>query len=464
MWKSLSENKEQPAERGELGTAPISRLLTKLAVPLAASLLVQVLYGLVDNIYVSYLGENALTAISFATPLQGIVAGIGAGMAVGVNALVSRKLGQNDGKGVTKTAGNAFLIVWSLSVLFLILGFTVLRPFLAAQIEDSSILDLSLTYSRIIYMFSFASLHQLLFERLLSSTGKTRLTMVSMIGGAVINIILDPIMIFGLLGFPALGMAGAAYATVLAQACAACIGLMLNLKRNKEIHFRVRGFMPEPAVLKEIIAIGVPTSINMCVFSVLSLSMNHILIGLSALAPAIYIVYVRLQAFFIVPTNGINNADITVISYNYGMKSKGRILETLKKSILANLMITLIGTLVFLTLPSLLLGLFNASDGMLALGIPALRILSFTFPLAGTSILLTGFMQALGKTKYSTAMALSQVVFQLSAAWLLSLTGNLTLTWLAFPIMEILRLILAVILAGRTYREQVSGLQENGGE
>ena len=202
----------------------------------------------------------------------------------------------------------------------------------------------------------------------------------------------------------------------------------------------------------------------MCVFSVLSLSMNHILIGLSALAPAIYIVYVRLQAFFIVPTNGINNADITVISYNYGMKSKGRILETLKKSILANLMITLIGTLVFLTLPSLLLGLFNASDGMLALGIPALRILSFTFPLAGTSILLTGFMQALGKTKYSTAMALSQVVFQLSAAWLLSLTGSLTLTWLAFPIMEILRLILAVILAGRTYREQVSGLQENGGE
>lgn len=455
----MDDSGELTVVNTELATAPVGQILAKLAVPLTASLLVHVLYGLVDNIYVSYLGGNALTAISFATPLQGIVAGIGAGMAVGINSLVSRKLGQNDSDGVAKTTGNAFLIVWGLSVLFFLLGLAGLKPFLAAQIEDSGILDLSMAYSRIIYLFSFASLHQLLFERLLSSTGKTKLTMVSMISGAIINIILDPIMIFGWLGFPALGIAGAAYATIFAQVCSACIGFVLNLKYNKEIRFCTKGFLPESKVLKEIIAIGVPTSVNMCVFSVLSLSMNNILIGLSALGPAIYIVYVRLHAFFIVPTNGINNANITLISYNYGLKSRKRILETLKKSIFANLVITIIGMLIFLTLPSLLLGLFNASDDMLALGIPAMRILAFTFPLAGTSVLLTGFMQALGRVKYSTALALSQIVFQLAAAWLLSLTGSLTLTWLAFPIMETLRLVLAVIFAVKTYVRQIKSLR-----
>lgn len=453
----VENNKEEP-ENNELGTAPIPGLLTKTSLPLVASLLVSVLYGLIDNIYVSRIGENALTAMSFATPVQGVIAGVSAGMAVGVNAVVSRKLGQKDGKGVTKTAGNALLVIWGFSVLFLLLGLTVLEPFLKMQIEDKGILDMSLTYCRIMYICAFASLHQLLFERLLSATGKTKYTMLSMVSGTVINLILDPVMIFGLSGFPAMGIAGAAYATVIAQIIASLIGLILNLRVNKAIRFLVAGFIPDAKTLKEIIIIGIPTSINMCVFSALALGMNSILIGFSALAPAVYIVFVRLQAFFIVPTNGINNANITIISYNYGKKSRVRIWETLKDSMMANIAITVIGMLIFLIVPGFLLGLFNASDEMLKVGIPAMRILSVTFPLAGASILMTGFLQTMGRGRDSTVIAFSQVVFLLAAAWLLSRTGILDVVWLAFPIMELLRVLLAAFLAGRAYREQVAGL------
>lgn len=446
-------------EENEMGTMPVGRLLRKMSIPLIISMFVQVLYGLVDSLYVAQLGDSALTAISLSMPVQYLVLGIAIGIGVGVNAVLSQKLGKQDAAGVGKAAGNGLLLVWAASVLFILLGLFVVEPFFALQTDIPEILDMSISYSRIISVVGFAALHQVLMERMLSSTGKSHLTMIPMLTGAVINIILDPIMIFGYLGCPAFGIAGAAYATVIAQAVAALVGLTLNLRLNKEIRFTGKGFIPDGTILSEIIKIGVPVAMAQCLISVLAFGMNNILLGLSAVAPGIYVIYLRLQSFVIMPAGGMSSAGVSIIAYNYGANRPERIMGTLKKSIRVNAVVAVIGMAVFLAVPQLLLGMFNASEAVLEIGIPALRIIAAALLFTTTNQILAGFLQALGRGTDSFIIAISQAVFLLASAWLLALSGSPILVWFSFPIMEVLRFIVAVFFVRGAWRKQIKPME-----
>ena len=446
-------------QENEMGTLPVGKLLRKMALPLIFSMFVQVLYGLVDSMYVAQLGDSALTAISLCMPVQYLVLGVGIGIGVGVNSILSKKLGEKDEHGVNKAAGNGFVLVWIVSILFILMGLFAIEPFYRIQTDIPEVLDMSISYSRIISIVSFAALHEVLMERLLSATGKANLTMIPMLTGAVTNIILDPIMIFGWFGCPAFGIAGAAYATVIAQAVAALVALSLNLKFNKDVKFRAEGFVPNGGMIAEILKVGIPVALSQSLISVLAFGMNNILLSLSAVAPGIYVIYIRLQSFVIMPASGMSTAGISIIAYNYGAGNKERIMETLKKSIVVNLIVAVVGMIVFLAVPELLLAMFNASDAVLKIGVPALRIIAASLLLTTTTQILTGFLQALGRGTDSFVIAITQAVFLLLAAWLLSLTGSAVLVWLAFPIMEVLRFIIGVFLVNRTYKNQIMKLE-----
>lgn len=452
----MSRNEEATAlQENEMGTLPVGKLLRKMALPLIFSMFVQELYGLVDSMYVAQLGDSALTAISLCMPVQYLVLGVGIGIGVGVNSVLSKKLGEKDEHGVNRAAGNGFVLVWIVSVLFIIMGLFAIEPFYRIQTDIPEVLDMSISYSRIISIISFAALHEVLMERLLSATGKANLTMIPMLTGAVTNIILDPIMILGWFGCPAFGIAGAAYATVIAQA----VALSLNLKFNKDVKFEAGGFVPNGGIIAEILKVGIPVALSQSLISVLAFGMNNILLSLSAVAPGIYVIYIRLQSFVIMPASGMSTAGISIIAYNYGAGNKERIMETLKKSILVNLIVAVVGMIVFLAVPELLLAMFNASDAVLKIGVPALRIIAASLLLTTTTQILTGFLQALGRGTDSFVIAITQAVFLLLAAWLLSLTGSAVLVWLAFPIMEVLRFTIGVFLVKRTYKNQIMKLE-----
>lgn len=435
----LSEN------TNEMGTLPIGTLLRKMSLPLIISMFVQVLYGLVDSMYVARLGDTALTAISLSMPIQYLVVGVGVGIGVGVNSVLSKKLGEADSDGVKKAAGNGLLMVWGTAILFVLLGIFVVEPFYRLQTDLQDVIRMSSDYSRILCVISFAALHQILFERLLSATGKANLTMISMFVGAVVNIILDPILIFGWFGLPTMGISGAAYATVLAQTVAAAVGLALNLRFNHEVLFEKQGLVPNGKMLAEIVKIGVPVALSQCLISVIAFGMNNILLALSPVAPAIYVIYIRLQSFVIMPSSGMSTAGISIIAYNYGAKDGKRVSDTLKVSLRVNLIVAVLGTIVFLAVPQLLLAMFRASNAMYEIGVPALRIVAASLVLTTSTQILNGFLQALGKGADSFIIAISQAVFLLLSAWLLSQTGSAILVWLAFPIMEILRFVMGML-------------------
>lgn len=436
----------------KLGTQPVRQLLLKMSVPLVLSLLIQVLYGLVDSLYVAQISNEALTAISLCTPVQYLITGIGAGIGVGTNALLSKQLGAGGRENISRIIGNGLFMVWVASVLFMVIGTTAIEPFFSFQTDIVPILDMCSSYSRILCLAAFASLHQVFFERLLSATGKTNLTMISMITGAVINIILDPVMIFGWFGMPALGIAGAAYATVIAQMIASLAGLSLNIFKNKELHFQFSRVRPNGEIVGQILNIGIPVAITNCMISVLAFGINNIVLPLSVVAPAVYIACIRLQSFAIMPANGMSDANVSIIAYNFGAGKHKRILDTLRFSIIANLIIGIIVTLLFFVFTKPLLLLFNASDEMLLIGIPALRIIGISIPLLGISNILRGCLQALGRGKESFSLSVAQAVFLLGGAWLFSLTGNITLVWLSFPLMEIIRAGLAVMFVKKSFR------------
>lgn len=409
--------------------------------------------------YVAQLGDNALTAISLCMPVQYLVVGVGVGLGVGVNSVLSMKLGQKDSEGVNRAAGNGFLILWMVMIVFAVLGLTAMTPFYEAQTDIPEILDMSISYSAVLCVFSFAALHQIIMERLLSAIGRADLTMIPMLTGAVVNIILDPIMIFGYFGCPAMGITGAGIATIIGQTAAALVGLLLNLRFNKEVHITRAAFRPSGEAIGQIVKIGVPVALSNCLISVSAFGMNNILLRLSPLAPGIYVVYIRLQSFVIMPSGGMSSAGISIIAYNYGAKERQRILDTLKVSLRVNLVIAIVGMMIFLLFPRQLLTMFNASEEMMAIGIPALRIIAAALVLTTTTQILSGFLQALGQGTASFMIAIGQAVFLLVSAWLLSLTGQTALVWLSFPIMELLRFILALFFVSRTYASKLAVLR-----
>mgnify|MGYP001211875609 FL=1 len=439
-------------QENKMGTMPVNKLLISMSLPMIISMLVQAMYNIVDSVFVAQISENALTAVSLAFPLQNLMIAFAGGTAVGVNALLSRSLGEKNQDHVNQTAVNSVFIFLVTAVIFMIAGLTLSNLFFNVQTTNTEIVNAGTQYSMIVVGCSIGLFCQFLFERLLQATGRTLFTMVTQGLGAIINIILDPIFIFGLCGFPKMGVAGAALATITGQIIACLLALFFNLKFNHDIHFKFKRFRPNAHIVKQIYSVGIPSIIMQSIGSVMTFGMNTILITFSTTATAVFGVYFKLQSFVFMPVFGLNNGMIPIIAYNLGAKQKKRMFDTIK---LAMIYATgmMIGVIFFETIPQTLLGFFNASEAMIKIGTPALRIIAIHFIFAGFSIVCSATFQAVGKGTYSLLTSLiRQLLVLLPCAYVLSLTGNLDLIWLCFPIAEIFSAVTSFILMKRTRR------------
>ena len=450
---SQSENK--------MGVMPEGKLLINMSLPMMISMLVQALYNIVDSIFVSKISEDALTAVSLAFPLQALIIAIAAGTGVGVNALVSRALGEKDGEKANKTAVNGIFVYIVSYIVVAIVGTMSVRPFYAMQTDATQkhILEFGVQYLSIVMLFSIGIFKQFIFERLLQSTGRTFYTMISQTTGAVINIILDPILIFGLCGMPKLGIKGAAIATVTGQIVAGLEAFLWNLWKNSDIKISFKGFRPDKRIIANIYQIGVPSIIMQSIGSVMTTGMNLILMGISSTAAAVFGVYFKLQSFFFMPVFGLNNGLIPIISYNFGAKKKKRMINTLKYGYLIAFLFTFVGFLCFEIMPAQLLSLFEASDKMLKIGVPALRVIGVHYLIAWFCIVTGTLFQAVGKATYSLYVSVArQLVVLLPVAYVLAKLGGLTLIWWSFPIAEIMSLAISLVCMKLTYSRVLNEL------
>lgn len=448
-------------KENKMGVMPIEKLLINMSLPMMLSMLIQALYNIVDSIFVARISEDALTAVSLAFPLQTLMIAIGGGTGVGVNALLSKSLGEKNYEKANKVASNGVFLAALSYVLFLIIGLTAVTPFYASQTDNVQIMEYGREYMTVVCCFSFGLYTQFIFERLLQSTGKTFYSMITQGTGAIINIILDPIMIFGYFGFPAMGVTGAALATVIGQVVAGVIGIIINQKKNTEVRLQVRGFKPDVRIIGNIYVVGIPSIIMQSIGSIMTYGMNQILMAFTSTAAAVFGVYYKLQSFVFMPIFGLNNGMVPIIAYNYGAGKKERLLKTMKISTIYAVSIMLVGLLIFQIFPEQMFMLFGASENMLAIGVPALRIISIHFLLAGFCIVIGSVFQALGNGVYSMIVSLTrQLVVLLPVAWLLARTGNVNYVWFAFPIAEVASLIVTVLFFIRINKQVISKIGE----
>lgn len=441
-------------DENKMGVMPVNKLLLTMSLPMVISMLVQALYNVVDSIFVAMINENALTAVSLAFPIQNLLIAVGSGVGVGINALLSRSLGQKDQKKVNNIAVQGLFLILLCFAVFLLFGFVGVHVFMCGQTDIEQIVNYGDIYLRICCIGSLGILFQLTFEKLLQSTGRTFYTMITQGLGAVVNIILDPILIFGLLGLPRLGVAGAAVATVMGQVIAAFLALGFNVKKNPDIQFSIKGFRPDRRLITSILYIGIPSILMMAISSVMTFGLNKILIAFSSTAVAVFGVYFKLQSFIFMPVFGLNNGMVPIVAYNYGARYEQRIHKTIRYSVFYAVGIMAIGVILFQTIPGPLLQLFSASENMLAMGVPALRIISIHFILAGFCIIANSVCQALGFSVYSLVVSLMrQLIVLLPAAWLLSLSGNVNLVWWAFPIAELISVMLSALFLRKTLKK-----------
>ena len=449
-------------KENKMGVMPVKQLIVSMSLPMMISMLVQALYNVVDSIFVAQISEHALTAVTLAFPLQNLMIAFGSGVGVGVNALLSRSLGQKRFDRSDKAANTGILLTFFNYLLFLIISVTAAGPFIATQTTDPEIIRYGTAYLSIVTGFSFGLFFQVMFERLLQSTGLTIWSMVSQGTGAILNIILDPIMIFGLLGFPRLGVAGAAYATVIGQIVAALLGLYLNLRFNKEITYSADSILhPDAEIVGHIYKVGVPSILMMSIGSVMTYLLNRILIAFSTTATAVFGVYFKLQSFFFMPVFGLNGGLIPILAYNYGAGNKERIDEALKFSVLIAVVIMSVGTIIMNAIPDRLLLLFNASQEMLRIGVPALHIISLHFPIAAVCIVLGSIFQAFARSHYSLVVSIArQLVVLIPVAWLLAQTGEVTNVWWCFLIAEVASALASIWFFRQLYSEKVAPMAE----
>ena len=431
----MSEQREE----NKMGYIPVNKLLIGMSLPMMASMLVQALYNIVDSIFISRVSENALTAVSMAFPLQMLVISIAGGTGVGINAILSKSLGEKEYDKVNKTAENGIFIFVISYIVFMIVGILAVKPFYLGQTSDPEIIMHGVNYLSIVMICSFGMFAQFLFERLLTSTGRTFLTMITQGVGALINIILDPIFIFGLFGVPRLEASGAAVATVIGQCVAGTLALIFNITKNPDIKMNMKKFKPDGKLIGTIYKIGIPAIIMQSIGSVMTYTMNRVLITFSSTAVAVFGVYFKLQSFIFMPVFGLNNGLIPIVAYNFGANKKDRMMKAWKLSGIYALAIMLVGMAAFEFIPGYLFGFFNASDTMLSIGVPALRIIGIHFPIAAVCIVTGSMFQALGKSTYSMVISvMRQLVVLIPAAYLLSLLGDVTYVWWSFPIAEIM--------------------------
>ena len=455
--RAASDMERVPIAENKMGVMPVNKLLLTMSVPMMLSMLVQALYNIVDSIFVARIGENALTAVSLAFPIQQLMIALGGGTCVGLNAVLSRALGEKDFKKVNASAVNAVLLMVCNAIVFFLIGIFVVKPFYMAQTTDTEIIEFGIQYLRIVCVFSFGIYFQFVFERLLQSTGNTFYTMVTQMIGAIINLILDPILIFGLFGMPRLGVTGAAIATVVGQIAAGATAMIINHTKNHEVQLIFKGFRPDMNIIKQIYAVGIPSIIMQSIGSIMVFCMNQILIAFSTTATAVFGVYFKLQSFIFMPIFGMNNGMVPIVAYNYGAQKRSRLIKTVKLSVMYAVGIMCVGLIVFQIIPDKLFMLFDASDHMLQMGVPALRIISIHFPIAGVCIICGTLFQALGNAVYSMINSICrQIVVLLPAAYLLAQLGNVNYVWWSFPIAEIMSLLMTCIFLVKINKDIIS--------
>lgn len=445
----------------KMGVQPVNRLLISMSVPMMISMLVQALYNVVDSIFVASLSEDALTAVSLAFPWQNLMIAVGVGTGVGVNAWLSRCLGEKDQASANACAENGIFLALLSYLVFAVTGMLISRPFFTLQTDSADIALQGFQYMWIVSVFGIGLFLQTMNEKILASTGRTSLTMISQLTGAAINIVLDPIMIFGWFGFPALGVAGAAIATATGQILGGLLGIWFNRHLNREIQISFRKFCPDRAIIGHIYSVGLPSIILQSIGSIMTFCMNQILISFSTTAAAVLGVYFKLQSFVFMPIFGLNNGMVPIVAYNYGAAKPDRIMRTLKLAIAYALGIMTVGLLLFQLLPGTFLDLFQASGHMKSIGIPALRIISLCFIPAGFGIICGSFFQAMGHGMIAMWVSIMrQLGALIPLAWLLSRTGQLNLVWLAFPLAEIIAVLITAFGLRKVLHTQIRPLYE----
>ena len=452
--------------QNKMGTMPVRKLLISMSLPMMASMLVQALYNIVDSIFVSRVSEAALTAVSISFPIQNLMISLGVGIGVGVNALLSKSLGEGNQKHAQRIALQGIFIELICCLIFILTGFFAMDVFFRGQTNDAEIIALGKDYLSICCIFSVGLFAQLIFERLLQATGRTMLSMISQCTGAITNILCDPLLIFGVpaLGIPAMGVTGAAIATVFGQIVGGIVAIILNVRKNKELRFAVRGFRVDGKVCGSILYIGIPSAIMGSIGSFMTYGINKILFAFGEIgktAAAVFGIYFKLQSFVFMPVFGLNNGMVPIVSFNYGARRADRILQTVRLSAIYAVSIMVIGMAVVQLIPGQLLLLFDASEHMLRIGVPALRIISLCFVFAGFTIVCSSVFQALGNSFFSMIMSITrQLAVLLPAAYVLAHTIGLEAVWYAFPIAEVFCLVIAVIMLRHTYNKVIKPLDE----
>lgn len=457
MSEELRENK--------MGTMPVRRLVLSMSLPMMIAMLVQALYNVVDSYFVAKLSENALTAVGMVFPFQNLMIAVGVGTGVGVNAFLSRSLGEKNYDAANRAAENGVFLAVLSTLVFTVAGLTLAHPFIAVQTDIPDIVSSGTAYMRICGGLSFGLFLEIMFERLLQATGRTFYTMLTQGTGAIINIIMDPVLIFGLGPFPRMEVAGAAAATVLGQIVAAVLAVLFNLTCNHDIHPTLRGLRPNGPVIRNIYSVGAPSIILNSIGSVMTFGMNQILFAFSSTAVAVFNVYFKLQSFVFMPVFGLNNGTVPIIAYNYGAGKPDRIMGTIKLAAVYATTIMLCGFAVFQLMPDKLLMIFSASDTMLSIGIPALRIISISFLFAGCSIVCTSLFQALGHGMLSLWISVfRQLVVLLPVAFIFARIGGLHTVWFAFPIAEAFAIIFSGVCLVHVYRKEIIPLKAQQGK
>lgn len=452
---------DAPAKENKMGVMPMGRLILSMSIPMILSMLVQALYNVVDSVFVARYSQDALAALSYAFPAQNLMIGTATGTGVGVNALLSKSLGEKNYDKAHKTAANGVLLAMFGYLLFFLFGLFFAGSFIAFQTKTPAIIAEGKKYLSIVTMLSFGIFGEIMFERLMQSTGKTIYTMFTQGIGAIVNIILDPIMIFGLLDCPQMGVAGAAYATVIGQIVAFLLGIFFNHRYNPEVRLYAKNFRPCWSIIGRIYAVGIPSIIMVGIGSIMTTAMNKILNGFSDVAASVFGVYFKLQSFAFMPVFGLNNGVIPVIAYNYGAQKRRRMLHAVILGCIIATCFMAIGLLLMQCIPGPLLLLFDAGEEMLSIGIPALRIISISFTFAGVCIALSSVFQALGKGIYSMCISFArQLVVLVPAAYLLSLTGDVNMVWWSFPIAEIASIAVSLLMFRRVYRTIIAKIPE----
>ncbi|MSC84595.1 MATE family efflux transporter [Eubacterium sp. am_0171] len=450
-----------PQAENKMGVMPVPKLLITMSLPMIISMLVQALYNVVDSVFVAQINEEALTAVSLAFPVQNLMIAIAAGTGVGINALLSRNLGEKNLEGANAAAKNGIFLGMISYIVMAVIGLAGSHFFFTVQTKDPVIVLYGTQYMLIITVVSVGIFMQITFERLLQSTGKTIYNMITQGTGAIINIVLDPILIFGMFGLPRMEVAGAALATVIGQLVAVCMSLYFNCKKNTELDLNMRTFRPNKTIIATIYKVGVPSIIMQSIGSVMVFGMNKILLIFSSTAAAVFGVYFKLQSFIFMPIFGLNNGMIPIIAYNYGAKKRERIMATIKMSVLIAVGIMLVGLVVFQIFPVQLLEIFDASENMLGIGVPALRIISLSFIFAGYNIIIISVFQALGNGVYSLMVSVIRQLFViLPVAYLFARVFGLSRVWWAIPIAEIVAVTVTTLMFRRIIRLKIKPLEE----